>query len=400
MKILIVIGPALGTINHALALSNLLQENGHEVIWLTGPDARAHLKKMKSPYETYYSKNHNLKFKANNPGGLPHFVYSTRYEYLKKSTEYELKIISRISPELIITKHHYSSTISSRISSIPFAYYCTDGVEYSFKDRNPHNRWKNEQGIDDYLKICQEFGLVCERREYTTDYLFSPFLNIIRGVPLIFSLTKNENVDLKKNNSVIAGLLTYDGPTSRISNSILDKIPKRCTLIYITFGTHYYERERIDIFLRALIDFEGYILVSTGYFDPSDFNSNSQNVIFVKYIPNNQVADRANIIIHHAGSGTTLTSFSYGVPQIVIPNNPNYSGQVYFARTIEKNGCGKHIPFENLNEVMIRAEIKRMLLSPNYKKNAENIKKEIHRQNLECNRKFLIQLSQFKKHLE
>ncbi len=59
MKILIVIGPALGTINHALALSNLLQENGHEVIWLTGPDARAHLKKMKSPYETYYSKNLN-----------------------------------------------------------------------------------------------------------------------------------------------------------------------------------------------------------------------------------------------------------------------------------------------------------------------------------------------------
>ena len=104
MKILVVIGPALGTINHALALSNFLWENGHEVVWLTGLDAHDHLEKMMSPYETYYSESHNLKFKANNPGGLPHFVYAARYDYLKKSTEEELKIIEKVKPDLIIMR--------------------------------------------------------------------------------------------------------------------------------------------------------------------------------------------------------------------------------------------------------------------------------------------------------
>ena len=173
MKILVVIGPALGTINHALALSNFLWENGHEVVWLTGLDAHDHLEKMMSPYETYYSESHNLKFKANNPGGLPHFVYAARYDYLKKSTEEELKIIEKVKPDLMITKHHYSVTISSRVFGLPFAYYCTDGVEYKFKERNPHNRWENQQGKKDYLRVCKELDLSCEEKEHMTDYLFS-----------------------------------------------------------------------------------------------------------------------------------------------------------------------------------------------------------------------------------
>jgi UDP:flavonoid glycosyltransferase YjiC (YdhE family) len=400
MKILIIIGPALGTINHALALSNLLRENGHEIIWLTGLEAQFHLEKMKSPYEIYYSEAHDLKFKANNPGGLPHFVYAARYDYLKKSTEKEIKIIAKVKPDLMITKHHYSVTISSRVFGIPFAYYCTDGVEYKFKERNPHNRWENEQGIEDYLKICQELGLICERAVYATDYLFSPFFNIIRGVPLVFYLTKNEALDLKNSNSIFAGLLTYDGPNSQVSNNILDKISPEFPLIYITFGTHYYEKERISIILNALIDFKGYIIISTGYFDPHDFNSNSQNVIFVKYIPNNQIIRIANIIIHHAGSGTTLTSFSYGVPQIVIPNNPNYSGQIYFANTIERNKCGKHIAFKDLTSERIKSEIQEVLLKSDYKKNAEKIKIQICEQDLICNKNLLIKLCELEKNIK
>lgn len=304
-----------------------------------------------------------------------------------------MDIIRKIRPDLIVTKHHYSPTISSRILSIPFAYYCTDGVEYFFKERSPHNRWENEQGIEDYLRICKELGLICKKAVYATDYLFSPFLNIIMGIPLLFSLTKNEALDFKNSNSIFAGLLTYDGPNSQVSSSILDKIPQKSCLIYITLGTHYYKKQSIDIILNALADFNGHIIISTGYFDPHDFSGNSQNVIFVKYIPNNQIVHRANIIIHHGGCGTTLTCFSYGIPQIVIPQNPNYSGQFYFANSVEKMGCGKHIPFEVLNEVTINAEIKKILSNFNYKINAQNIQKEIYSQNLECNKNFLRKLN-------
>lgn len=400
MKILVVIGPALGTINHALALSNFLWENGHEVVWLTGLDAHDHLEKMMSPYETYYSEAHNLKFKANNPGGLPHFVYAARYDYLKKSTEEELKIIEKVKPDLMITKHHYSVTISSRVFGLPFAYYCTDGVEYKFKERNPHNRWENQQGKEDYLRVCKELDLSCEEKEHMTDYLFSSFLNIIRGVPSMFSLTKDEKIFLKNDKSIFAGLLTYDGPHLESFEDILSQIPKGIPLIYITFGTHYYEKERVKIILDALVDFDGYTVVSTGYFEPHEFrNDSSSKVIFVKYVPNDQVASRANIIMHHAGSGTTLTSFSYGVPQLVIPNNPNYSGQVYFANTIEKSKCGKHIAFKDLTIEKIKTEIQEMLSKSDYKKNAGKVKKRIYRQNLTCNNNLLIKLCEIEKNI-
>jgi len=401
MKILVVIGPALGTINHALALSNLLWENGHEVIWLTGLDACDHFEKMMSPYKTYYSEAHNLKFKANNPGGLPHFVYAARYDYLKKSTEEELEIIEKVKPDLMITKHHYSVTISSRVFGLPFAYYCTDGVEYKFKERNPHNRWENQQGKEDYLRVCKDLDLFCEEKEYMTDYLFSPFLNIIRGVPSMFSLTKDEKISLKKDKSIFAGLLTYDGPRLRSFDDILSQIPREIPLIYITFGTHYYEKERIKIILESLLNFDGYIIVSTGYFDPQEFSGNSSSkIIFVKYVPNDQVADRANIVIHHAGSGTTITSFSYGVPQLVIPNNPNYSGQLYFANTIEKNKCGQHIAFKDLTNEKIKTAIQEVLLKSDYKKNARRIKKQINRQDLRCNKDLLMKLDKIEKNIK
>jgi len=179
MRILIVMGSALGTINHGLALSHLLKENGHEIVWITGPEARSHLKRMNSPFKTYYSEAHSLKFKADNPGKVPHFVYVCHYDYLKKSTEYELKVMQKIKPDLIITKHHYSPTISSQIIGIPFAYYCTDGIEYKFEEKNPHNRWENKKGLEDYLRICKELGIICKKKNYVTHNFF--FLIISRN---------------------------------------------------------------------------------------------------------------------------------------------------------------------------------------------------------------------------
>ena len=400
MKILVVIGSALGTINHALALSHLLKENGHDIVWITGPEARPHLNQMCSPYKTHYSKAHSLKFRANNPGKVPHFVHVCRYEYLKKSIEYEIKVIKKIKPDLVITKHHYSPTISSQIFGIPFAYYCTDGVEYKFEKRNPHNRWENKEGMQDYQKLCREFGIVYEEKQYVTEYLFSPHLNIIRGVPLTFSLTEKEMHQLEKDQCIFSGLLTFDGPPSASFEKELQRIREDDQLIYITFGTHYYEKERIKILLEALVDFKGYIIVSTGYFDPKEFYSDSKKVIFLKYVPNKQAIARANLVIHHAGSGTTMSCFSAGVPQIVVPNNPKYSGQVYFSDTIEGSGCGKRVDFKDLSVYSIKQEIEHILSNDTCKKNANELKEKLFQQNLECNQdicQVILHLSEKKK---
>ncbi|MBS0185048.1 MAG: hypothetical protein JSS34_01635 [Proteobacteria bacterium] len=390
MKILVVIGPAFGVINHTLALSNILHTQGHEVIWLTGYKSRDHLEKMASPYLTYYSDLHDLNFNANNPGKTPHFIFSCNYDYLKKSIEYELDLIAKIKPELIITKHHYSPTISARISKLPHAYYYTDGGEYFFKDRNPHNRWQDTTLIQSYQRAASHFGLICEEKTAITDYLFSPYLNIIRGVPLLSSLTKKEQKSLNSS-CVFGGILTYDGLNSDFSH-ILSQIPSKSPLIYVTFGTHSYQKERIKIILEGLKDFEGSVVISTMDLNPEEFYPSPPNFFLTKYIPNDLIMEKSDLVIHHAGYGTTLTSYLKGVPQLVIPNNPIYTAQLAHANVIEAHECGKYLSYENLTPKKIKELANDLILNKIYKKNALKLSQASHKQDIICKKLFLDKL--------
>lgn len=389
MKILITIGSASGVINHTLALSHLLsKEGGHEVIWLTGEDSREHLNLMDTPYFTYYSSEHNLKFNANNPGKVPHFIYSCSYNYLKKCTQYEVDLIRQIKPDFIITKHHYSPTISSRVCKIPHVYYYTDGAEYLFPERNPHNRWNSNTMINDYINVCKEFKLETETKKYPTEYLVSSKLNIIRGIPLLSSLTEKELSDIENMKCNFGGVLTYDGPQEKFSGSV-ENISFDKPLVYITFGTHSYPKDQLEAVLESLLSLEVRVLVSTGSLEPEDFVSFPSNVFFRKYVPNDLIMTKTSLVIHHAGYGTTLTSFFHGVPQLSIPNNPNYSAQLCHVDVIQKHRCGEYIPYNKLNIEKLSQVIKSLLFNKSYRNNARELQKKIEIQNTFCKQDIL-----------
>lgn len=397
MKILIVIGPAQGVLNHTLALSFLLEKSGgHEVVWLTGEESRGHLERMKSPFRTIYSSTHDLQFNANNPGNVPHFIYSCEYKYLKECVRYEAAVISEIKPDLIITKHHYSPTLSSKRAGIPYAYYYTDGAEYLFPHRNPHNRWSSGNCNDGYQKLVSEMGLIVPKKKFITEYLTSPYLNIIRGIPLLSSLGLHDLATLKKGRDVFAGVLTYDGPGEECALAMLRLVNENIPLVYITFGSHCYKKDNIVKVLHAVKDIHCLCVLSTLNLDKTEILDCPPNVLQVPYIPNRLILERASLIIHHGGYGTTLSSFFMGVPQLVIPSNPNYTAQIAHCNVLRRHECGMHFLQEDLTAESLDISIRAMLEAPQWRRKAHLLREKIIKENLSSQKQFLLHLSNLK----
>ena len=231
MKILIIVGPAPGILNHAIALSNLLHTQGnHEVLWLTGEKSRNHLEMVGFNFSCEYSSYYDINFNRQDLNRKPHLQQVCDLAYLNEGIEYELSFFNKKNPDLIITKHDYSPTISARVACIPYATYYTDGGEYLFEDRNPQNRNAFIELSDNYRRVAKNYGIIF-KNEVVTNYLKSPYLNIIRGIPKLSSLSPKEIKKLETN-SIFGGLLTYDG-----KNEEEFLLPNDLPIVYITFGT-------------------------------------------------------------------------------------------------------------------------------------------------------------------
>ncbi len=168
MKILIIVGPAPGILNHAIALSNLLHTQGnHEVLWLTGEKSRNHLEMVGFNFSCEYSSYYDINFNRQDLNRKPHLQQVCDLAYLNEGIEYELSFFNKKNPDLIITKHHYSPTISARVACIPYVTYYTDAMNEArsksmaeFKKRDDAWLLSGETPKWDWNNYCKWFHVV------------------------------------------------------------------------------------------------------------------------------------------------------------------------------------------------------------------------------------------------
>lgn len=89
-------------------------------------------------------------------------------------------------------------------------------------------------------------------------------------------------------------------------------------LVYLTFGTAYATAEALRPVLDALAVLPVEVLAATGpavepWADPR------ANVRVERWVPQQRVLERADLVVHHGGSGTVLGAFAAAVPQVVLP---------------------------------------------------------------------------------
>jgi UDP:flavonoid glycosyltransferase YjiC (YdhE family) len=93
----------------------------------------------------------------------------------------------------------------------------------------------------------------------------------------------------------------------------------RRPLIYLTLGTAFGTPEVLTTAIRGLAALGVPLVVATGRVRPEELGPVPDHVSLHSWVPQAAVVPHADLVVHHAGSGTTLGALAAGVPQLVLP---------------------------------------------------------------------------------
>ncbi|MBD2138618.1 glycosyltransferase [Anabaena sp. FACHB-1237] len=161
----------------------------------------------------------------------------------------------------------------------------------------------------------------------------------------------------------------YHSPVGReVPDFPWDKLTGQ-PLIYASMGT--LQNQLLFVFeniAKACEDLDAQLVISLGgSADPEILKGVPGNPIIVRYAPQLQLLQKANLTITHGGLNTTLECLTNGVPMVAIPVANDQPG---VAARIVWSGCGEAIPVKKVNVNNLRVAIKKVLTEDIYKQNA------------------------------
>jgi len=140
-------------------------------------------------------------------------------------------------------------------------------------------------------------------------------------------------------------------------------------LIYAALGT--LQNRKPEIFqsiAEACVGLEAQLVISLGNPDNQDYDIDLPgSPIVVPFAPQQQLIDKAALVVTHAGMNTTLGALSSGVPMVAIPITSEQPG---IAMRTAWSGAGESIALKKLTVSKLRETIKQVLTEDSYKQNA------------------------------
>ncbi len=148
-------------------------------------------------------------------------------------------------------------------------------------------------------------------------------------------------------------------------------------LIYANLGTlQSHNWEIFRCIATACLNIDAQLVISLGNpnADPAqtDFPGNP---LVVPFPPHQQLIDRAELVITHAGS-TAVSCLSSGVPMVAIPITTDQPGM---AARVARVGAGEVVPLAKLSVPKLQQAIDRVLTQPSYRENAKKLSAAIDR---------------------
>ena len=100
----------------------------------------------------------------------------------------------------------------------------------------------------------------------------------------------------------------------------------------------------VDATLQALAGMDLDVVLGAGYQQlPASLPS---NVVALEYVPGQALANRADVLVHHGGHGSTLTGLAAGRPSLILPS---YSERESNARRVAQRGAGLWLAPERID---------------------------------------------------
>ncbi|KFU79805.1 glycosyltransferase, MGT family [Amycolatopsis lurida] len=130
-------------------------------------------------------------------------------------------------------------------------------------------------------------------------------------------------------------------------------------LVYLTLGTVAFGatgalRAAVDGLSRLPVD----VLVARGPGDPGELGELPPNVHVAGFVPQSEILPRADLVVHHGGTGTVLGALSAGLPQLVLPQGAD---QFVNAEALETAGAGRALTGDQVTADAVEERAKTLL---------------------------------------
>lgn len=214
-----------------------------------------------------------------------------------------------------------------------------------------------EAGNIGAMQAAAETGVPCVRhgigRGITFEHMATELPHLDVYPP---SMQDPEVLDLPGYRPLRPVSATADGPLPRIVEG-----DTTLPLVYVTLGTEFGSADVLDTIVRAIDTGDRRILVAAGpTIDASALAGYSELVEVATWVPQAAVIERAALVVHHGGAGTTLGTCAAGVPQLVVPQGAD---QFRNADAVVARGVGDQLLPAEVSVAIITDTVERLLLS-------------------------------------
>lgn len=167
---------------------------------------------------------------------------------------------------------------------------------------------------------------------------------------------------------------------NELDDKVINFISKANKTIYVGFGsmTDSKPKKSKKLFQKLSSLKEYNFIISKGW-AKFNFETHSDNILFIDYVPFLVLFPRMSIVIHHGGAGTTLSAAQSGTPQIIVPHMID---QHYWAKLISDLKIGSNpIRKKKLNFKRLKKLIDYIFNNPEISENAKKMGKEMNKEN-------------------
>jgi UDP:flavonoid glycosyltransferase YjiC (YdhE family) len=155
---------------------------------------------------------------------------------------------------------------------------------------------------------------------------------------------------------------------------ILKRSPSR-PVIYLTFGTVYNRSPLLPVIVDGLARLDSTVIATVGNDgDTQPLQRLPSNVHAFRYIPQNLLLPHCSVVVSHGGAGTMLAAFSYGLPQLVLPQGADQFRNADACTTV---GAGISLTLGAVDADAIEHAASSLLGLGSYRQSAQQIANEI-----------------------
>jgi UDP:flavonoid glycosyltransferase YjiC (YdhE family) len=154
-------------------------------------------------------------------------------------------------------------------------------------------------------------------------------------------------------------------------------IDENKNILFITFGSMFNSnpKEKTGSIVNVLERNNIPAIINTSRNGLEEIDAHSDNIFFTNNLPYNRLFPNIYAVVHHGGCGTTHTALKYGLPALIIPH---VLDQFFWEKTISNLKLGpKGISIHKFNEKDFEPKLLDLYFNNEYKKNAMTMSNEM-----------------------